>query len=204
MSNYVIEQILQHKKITTYLESKGVFPKGREVNGKLRYWCPLHNEKNAPSFIVYLNGEFENFYCYGCKAKYHIIHLYRDLEKVSTGEAIRALSGDLELTVDAEIAHAVNEIENDRSLNAEYNPPQLALIIGRQLYDFIQRVEKDPQCLAAADRIETVVDKAMDESDMETLKVLYDTLPDTLLKAIQMYDERKEQRIMEAANAIPN
>lgn len=204
MSNYVIEQILKHKRITTYLESKGIFPKGREVNGKLRYWCPLHGEINAPSFIVYLNGEFENFYCFGCKSRYNIIHLYRDLEKISTGDAIRALSGDLELSVDAEIIHAVHEIENDRSLNAEYSPPQLALIIGRQLYDFLQRVEKDPQCMAASDRIEIVVDKAMNECDMETLKTIYDTLPETLFRTVHIYDERKEKKIMEATNAIPN
>jgi DNA primase len=85
MSNYVIEQILHKKKITDYLASKGIHPKGRESNGKLKYWCPIHQEKNSPSFIVYLNGEFENFYCYGCKAKYHIIHLYRDLEGFSGG-----------------------------------------------------------------------------------------------------------------------
>jgi hypothetical protein len=199
MSNYVIEQILHKKKITDYLASKGIHPKGRESNGKLKYWCPIHQEKNSPSFIVYLNGEFENFYCYGCKAKYHIIHLYRDLEGVSTGDAIRALSGDLELSVDAEIAHAIAEIENDHSINAEYNPPQLALIIGRQLYDFTQRVEKDPYFVDAATKIEKIVDQAVDSVDFSTLKNLYENLPDTLLKAVRMYDERKEQKLLEAS-----
>ena len=201
MSNYVIQQILKNKKITDYLSSKGIEPKGREVNGKLRYNCPLHRADRTPSFIVYLNGEFENFYCYGCKAKYNIIHLYRDMEGVTVGEAIRALSGDLELNVDAEIAHAVSEIENDNSLNAEYTPPQLSLIIGRQMYDFLVRVEKDPVCLEAVEKVEAIVDKAVEDSDFKTLQTLYDTLPDVLLKAIQAFDERKEQRLVDAAKA---
>jgi hypothetical protein len=125
------------------------------------------------------------------------------MENVSTGEAIRALSGDLDLNVDAEIAHAVREIENDASLKAEYNPAQLALIIGRQLYDFLARVEKDPQCVAATDKIEAITDKALEDGDFDTLKTLYDTLPDTLLKAIQMYDERQEER-MRQAHAVSN
>ena len=200
MSSYVIQQILQAKKVTDYLESKGHHPKGREVNGKLLYCCPLHQER-TPSFVVYLNGDFQNYYCYGCKAKYHIIHLYRDMEGVSTGEAIKALRGDLDLSIDSEIAHAINEIERDQSINAEYNPPQLALIIGRQLYDFVQRVEKDPECLKAVDKIEEIVDKALDTFDMETLKGLYDNLPDSLFKAIQRFDEKKENKLMEAERA---
>ena len=123
------------------------------------------------------------------------------MECVSTGEAIRALSGDLELNVDAEIAHAVNEIENDRSINAEYNPPQLALIIGRQLYDFLHRVEKDADCINAVEKIEGIIDKSLENADMHTLKLLYDTLPDTLLKAIMMYDDKVEKRILEVARA---
>ncbi len=203
MSSYVIQQILKAKKITDYLSSKGYEPKGREVNGKLRYCCPLHQER-TPSFTVYLNGEYENFFCYGCRARYHIIHLYRDMEGVSTGEAIRALSGDLELNLNAEIAHAINEIESDRSLNAEYTPPQLALIIGRQLYDFTKRVEKDPQCMASVDQVESIVDRALLDCDIETLKILYDSLPDTLYKSIQMFDERKEKQLIEVARAVSN
>lgn len=202
MASYVVEQILKAKKITDYLASKGVHPKGGEVNGKLRYCCPLHEADKTPSFIVYINGDFQNFYCYGCKAKYHIIHLYRELEKVSTGDAIKALSGDLDLSIDSEITHAINEIENDRSLNAEYTPPQLALIVGRQLYDFMQRVEKDPQYVACIDKMEEVIDKALEKGDIETLKTLYESLPDTLMKAIRQYDEKKEKGIMDAARSV--
>lgn len=199
MTSYVIEQILKNKKITEYLASKGHFPKGNEMNGKLRYHCPLHSGDKTPSFIVYLNGEFENYYCYGCKARYHIVHLYRDLEGVSTGEAIRALAGDLDIDLNQEITHAVHEIEADTSVQSQFSPPQLSLIVGRQLYDFLQRVEYDPDMVKSAEKIESIVDGAMESGDMATLEKLYDSLPETLYKAVQLFDEKKEKAEFERA-----
>ena len=92
MSSYAIEQILKNRKITEYLESKHIYPDGPEVNGKLKYLCPIHDGDTSPSFYVYTkSADFQNFYCYSCKAKYNIIHLFRDIEKVSLGDAIRSL-----------------------------------------------------------------------------------------------------------------
>src|SRR4051812_41838588 len=99
MSSYVIDEILRTRKITEYLTTKGIHPES-ESAGKIKYRCPLHQGDNDPSFMVYTNGEFENFYCFGCRAKYHIIHLYRDLEKVSFKEALQKLGSGLEIDVD--------------------------------------------------------------------------------------------------------
>jgi hypothetical protein len=60
-------------------------------------------------------------------------------------------------------------------------------------------VEKDPYFVDAATKIEKIVDQAVDSVDFSTLKNLYENLPDTLLKAVRMYDERKEQKLLEAS-----
>lgn len=203
MASYVVEQILKAKKITDYLSSKGFHPKGQDVNGKLKYYCPFH-EENTPSFFVYMNGEFQNYYCYSCKKRYHIIHLYRDLESVSIGDAILALSGDLDLNIDSEISHAIAEIENDRTLRSEFTPPEIALIVGRQLYEFLQRVEKNSESITQVEKIEVMIDKALEDNDIETLTSLYDNLQDTLFKAIHSYDLKKEQKYMAIQRAVNN
>ena len=63
----VIEHILKKKSIVEYLEKKGYQPFKQLTGGKLSYLCPLpgHTE-TRPSFFVWTNSEFENFYCFGC------------------------------------------------------------------------------------------------------------------------------------------
>ncbi len=201
MSSYVIEEILKTRKITDYLASKGIHPES-ETGGKIKYCCPLHSGDNDPSFMVFTSGEFENFYCFGCKKKYHIIHLYTELEKVSYKEAIKALSSGLDIDVDSEINHAIREIETDRSIWSEYTPVQLSLMIGRLLYDFIKRVEKDPDCLKSADLLFAAVDKATENGDLLGLKKIYDRLPDVLLMKVKEYDKIKEDRIRMAPDVL--
>jgi DNA primase len=140
MTSLLIETILKTKSIVDYLASKGHHPVGGEVNGRLRYRCPLHLEK-TPSFNVYTGGEYENFFCFGCKKRYNIIHLYRDMENVSIKDAIKSLGGDLNIDVESEINYAVQQIQNDHSLRNEFTPPELALMISRAAFDFLRVVE---------------------------------------------------------------
>ena len=180
MPSYLIEQILKTKKITDYLAKKGHHPIGSEVNGRLKYLCPLHNER-TPSFTVYLNSDYENFFCYGCKKRHNIVHLYRDMECVSTREAIKVLSEDLSLDVESEISHAVDQIQNDHSTRSEFTVPELALIISRCQYDFVQMINYDKNFIAKVDKLSELVDRVLDEDNIEALKVLVDCVPDKLI-----------------------
>ena len=202
MSSLVIDKILETRKITEYLSEKGVNPDS-ETNGKLRYHCPLHEGDNTPSFYVYLNsGTYENFYCFGCKARYNIIHLYRDLEKVTLGQSIRALANGLEIDINAELSSAIAAVESDVSVAMEFSPAELSLLINRQLYEFLKMVDNDPACVAQVDKMSQVVDKALDKGDIETLKTINDSLTDTLAKRVGLYFEEKERRIMQAASQM--
>jgi hypothetical protein len=141
--NYAVQEIIKKRKITEYLRSKHILPIGSETSGRFRYKCPLHEGDNTPSFIVYTNSDFENFFCYGCKAKYHIIHLYRELEKISTEEAIKRLSDGLSLNLDSEMDFIIKDLENDYSVSNLFTPIDLSLVMSRQLYDYTKQVDKD-------------------------------------------------------------
>jgi hypothetical protein len=191
----LIDNILRKFKITDYLESKHIYPEGGERNGKLFYKCPLHQGDNTPSFVVYTNGEFENFYCYGCKAKYHIIHLYRDLEHVTLKDAIAAMSDGIVPTDDAELTHAVAEAQTDTSLQARYIPEEIALLIARQLYDFQKMVEFDSECLKSCDAIFIKVEAATLEGDIDALMKIDTILQDVLPQKVAVFLEEKEQKM---------
>lgn len=195
MSNYVISEILKSRKITDYLAQKGHNPVGQMMNGKLKYRCPIHKGDNTPSFIVYLNGEFENYFCYGCKARYHIIHLFRDLENVSTEEAIKALANGLDLNVDAEIAHAIREINEDRSLMQEVTVVDAALALNKMLYGFLKKVNFEATCVQSAEQMYQMIDKLIDAGDVTGLKKLEDPLTDAIIRKIRWYQDLEEQRI---------
>lgn len=197
MSSLLIETILKTHKITDYLKSKGLSPSAAERGGKIFYNCPLHEGDSTPSFVVYTNsGEYENFYCFGCKAKYNIIHLYRDFEKVTLGQAIKALSNGMKLDNEAELLHATQQIQNDKSVEAQYTPDDLALMIARQLYDFQKIVENDPECIASCEKISQAVDKCVTECDLQSLHRLNEMLPDVLPQRVMLFQQQKERNIM--------
>lgn len=94
----IINYIIHNKSIIEYLEKKGYYPTRRMSNGRASFNCPLpgHDEK-VPSFIVYTNSEYENFYCFGCQRSSNIIHLVSYMEKVSFNDALGYLSGGIKI-----------------------------------------------------------------------------------------------------------
>ncbi len=206
--NYIVSQILKQRRITEYLTKKGVFPDGPETNGKLRYHCPIHANDNTPSFYVYLRSkEFENFYCFGCKARYHIIHLYRDMEKVSLSEAVKALADGIEVDINAEINHVIDDINNDQSAMAKDGPAHLALQINTNMRDFLSAVSMDQPCLASVEKVGQIVETAVENGDIDTLdRILRGTGPgkslsDILAMKARLYFEAKEKREQEMLRA---
>lgn len=197
--NYAVQEIIKKRKITEYLRSKHILPIGSETSGRFRYKCPLHEGDNTPSFIVYTNSDFENFFCYGCKAKYHIIHLYRELEKISTEEAIKRLSDGLSLNLDSEMDFIIKDLENDYSVSNLFTPIDLSLVMSRQLYDYTKQVDKDT---AICDKIECLyeaIDNSLLDCDINKLNEAYKYLPDVIAYGKQKYSSAKEEKIMQYA-----
>lgn len=182
MKSLLVEKILQTRKITDYLASKGHVPVGGEVNGKFRYRCPIHSGDRTPSFMVYLTGEFENYYCFGCKARYHIIHLYRDMENVSLRKAIEVLGAGLDVDVESELSYAIDQIINDKNILKEFTPPQLALGVAQNIRLFLDRNSYDKELVSKCDEIGKMVDDAIDQGNMKALNLIAENLHLTFRK----------------------
>lgn len=66
-------------------------------NGRFLILCPFHSE-NTPSCHLHTTGKFAGrFHCYGCEADGDSVDLYAQIHSTSKGEAIRALSGNIDL-----------------------------------------------------------------------------------------------------------
>lgn len=195
--NYAVQEIIKKRKITEYLRSKHILPIGSETNGRFRYKCPLHEGDNTPSFIVYTNSDFQNFFCYGCKAKYHIIHLYRELEKISIEEAIKRLSDGLSLNLDSEMDFIIKDLENDYSVSNLFTPIDLSLVMSRQLYDYTKQVDKDTAICNKIECLYEAIDNSLLDCDINKLNEAYKYLPDVIAYGKQKYSSEKEEKIMQ-------
>jgi CHC2 zinc finger len=194
-SKYVIDEIVRNRNITDYLATKGIYPVGGEVNGKLRYHCPVHAADNTPSFMVYINQEFQNYYCYGCKSKYSIIHLYKEMEKLSFADTIKQLSEGLEINVDSEINHIVLDIEKEYKNFKDFDLDNINLLLSRNLYNYTKNVNKDKQYIEYVDKMAQTIDKCVETLDLKGIKKIDEVLPDILAKSVKQYQEKNKFNI---------
>lgn len=66
-------------------------------NGRFLILCPFHSE-STPSCHLHTEGRFSGrFHCFGCDADGDVIDLYAQLHRVSKAEAIKSLSGGVEV-----------------------------------------------------------------------------------------------------------
>ena len=96
MKSQFIHDILTGLRIEEYLRSKGHDP-AKVVSGRLVYSCPLHGPERDPSFNVYLNGEYDSFYCFGCKKGGDVVNLHAYLSGLENREAFIEIARTLNL-----------------------------------------------------------------------------------------------------------
>lgn len=82
----IIEQLNSQADLVGMIRRHTILkPAGREFKG----CCPFHGEK-TPSF--YVDPEKNVYHCFGCGSKGNAITFLRELERMSFGEALKALS----------------------------------------------------------------------------------------------------------------
>lgn len=194
--NYIIKKICQEKLITDFLTKRGIFPDGPEVNGKLKYRCPIHANDNTPSFYVYLNsGDFQNYFCFGCKSNYSIIHLYKALNNISIKEAVKQLSDGMDFNINSEMDHIISDLNADQNF-MRGSAINLSLQINSMLRCFLNNVEYEKSCVDISDKISKIVDECLDKCDIENLESLINTIPEQIARktSIVLLNKENEEK----------
>lgn len=195
--NSAVQNILQKKSIVKYLESKNVVPYKVMGGGRIAYLCPFpdHSEKK-PSFYVWTNGEYENFYCFGCQRHHNIIHLVSAMEGLSYKDAFQQLNEGIEIGLLEAHDLAVERNKNDNGdvinklgLSTALN--DIASLC--QLY--LREVGNDPVERGIIDSLYAAVDRELSNFEFAELEETLLHLPEMLIRRREKFENLKLERL---------
>ena len=174
---YYIECILEQRKITDYLDQKGITSK-RQSGDKMMFCCPLHSGDNDPSFVVYLNSQYENYYCYGCHSGGSIINLVSDIEKISIKKAIAKLASGLNIKSVDILDSVIEQLKENKRFDNNNNLEILFLKINKACYNYIRSVNYDKDEICFFEEVYKKIDKVAFARDEDTLSEMFRFLVD--------------------------
>jgi len=193
-----IENILKEKKISSYLEDKGILPT-RKFADKQVYRCPVHTGDNDPSFTVYSNESkgYETYYCFGCQSGGSIIQLISAIEHIPVKDILKDLSS--EFKIDSKTALEITCDGLEQLLH--YHPikeNKILLKLSNICYLFFQEVSFDDEEFKFMDGVFEKIDKVIRNKDIETLTKIYHFLIDKGLGTrCSRYADKKEKEVLE-------
>jgi len=182
----------------SYLEKKGHFPVKSLTGGRLSYLCPIpwHTE-TKPSFVVWTNAEFENFYCFGCSAKYNIIHLVSILDSKSPRQAIVDLADGIEFSVDDEKILAERDLEK-----FFIKDPQQQEVFSKALLEisdicnaFLKSVNYDKEELKIIDKLWQIVDNSLKDFEFEIIERIRKDIGSLILSRKKLLHNKEIQKM---------
>jgi len=169
----MIENILKTKSIVSYLEKRGIHPTKHLNSGRLAYICPFpDHQESKPSFIVYTEAEFENFYCFGCQSKYTIIDLVAKLEGISWKEAVQKLSDGMEISPETETTFNIRR--GNKNLSDVFADPCRSIAdnmldISRDCRNYLESVHCEILECSIIDKFYKEIDDSLCSFDFEKI-----------------------------------
>ncbi len=192
---YYIEKILKENKITDFLSERGIHPV-KESSNKLIYHCPIHTDDKDPSFMIYINQEYQTYFCYSCKSGTNIINLLSDIDNISIRYAIFCLSKNIDISDEEVINSIIEDMENSEMKKSEKDDEisNLFLKINKICYYYLEDAKFDKEEIGFLNSFFEKIDNTVAERDLELLRETCDSLieKDLPLRAKQ-YTERKEK-----------
>jgi|TARA_Y100000310_G_scaffold183047_1_gene183140 DNA primase len=171
-----IQEILKQISIVELLANHGIQP-ARSYADKCVYHCPLpDHDDSTPSFVVFLDGDFQRFHCFGCQSFGDCINLSCLLDKVSLRTGICKLLDDFGIDID--ISTVSEDYLNDLVKTDNYvaNGIDLNILISRVCYDHLKNVGFESKEVEKVEKKLAEVDEAVRSMDMGKLKKLHENL----------------------------
>lgn len=199
--NPLIEAILKEKKITDFLESRGIYPV-RTSGNRLVYLCPIHKGDSIPSFIVSNDRkEYQTYKCFGCHSGNDVINLVSDLDNISIKQAIGILLNGISIVQEDVTSSLVNEAKNivdEQRIDSKELEISM-LKTGVFCRDHLNRYHDEEEiefCL----HMYRMIDKVVRLNDIENLEKMYEILCEKgFPERGKLYLERKEKKILNKA-----
>jgi len=188
-----IEQIISKKSIMEYLENRGHQPVNCIGNGRYRFLCPFSDHKESnPSFVVFTQSEYENFYCFGCGKGGTIIQLISHLDGISFRQTLEKLSDGITVSAEEDIKFLIERIKNSSLTSQEiaFDFSKTLLEISWQCLCFLQGVDFNENETHIIDGYYEFIDEQLLSAQLEKIEQSVQFLP-TVLSQRKNYFEQK-------------
>ena len=184
------------------METRGHLPVKSLSAGRLSYLCPLpwHSE-TKPSFVVYTNGDYENFYCFGCSSSHNIIHLVSYIESVPVKKVIEKLSDgfDFSLLDDDKVEQKFDVSLINVALAPSKSPVEdlakILIEISDINYNFLKSVQQDEEERERIDKIWGIIDKGLYDYDFEKIEKIRKEIGPLLQKQRKIAFKRYQENL---------
>ena len=203
--NYHIGKILREKKITSYLEEKGISPQ-KKSGDKMIYCCPIHSGDNDPSFVVYPVGykgrEYQTYYCFGCHSGITLINLKSDLEKITKKESIKHFLKDVKIDSQDVIDSIIEDAKKNKLGIEENREIELFLLmVNNTCRRFtIEDCYRDEEEAVFFEKFLEKVESVARSNNIDLLKGVYDLLDRGITKRFAAYQKRKDEEESNSLN----
>lgn len=193
--NYYIDQILKDKKITSFLEERGITPV-KKTGDKWVYRCPVHAGDNDPSFVVYPEGikgrEYQTYYCYGCHSGVTVINLKSDIDKISPKKSVKYFLKDINIDYKDARDSIIDDIKKGNLvIDPQKEIEKILLLINSTCREHLL-VYRDSEELEFFDIFFEEIDKVARSRNINVLEKIYDILVEGIEKRVEKFQTRRE------------
>lgn len=189
-SHIILKKILRDNPIVPYLGKMGHVPMKAYPNGRHLYRCPMpdHNEKK-PSFVVYTNDEYENFYCFGCGSKHNIVHLMSRLEAISYREALRIIGSGAGVVITDYFEEALRSLDQEYVNQDERDTSKWMSIVASKCRRHLNMTRFAGSELRVVDFAYKQIDDALVDLDFDRVVTVSQDIKNLLNKRMQKIQE---------------
>ena len=191
--SYHIQKILEEKKITDILKDRNILP-AKTYADKLMYHCPIHKGDNDPSFIVYIGGEYQTYFCYGCKSGTNVINLLSALDDIPIRSSVKKLIKNINIEEIDVINSLADAIRDGEIIDKDNRIEKALLSIYNSCYVYLKETAcfKEEE-IEFIDNFYKELDRMSQQRDIESLEKIEKLIVVAIDKRTKWYQEQEEK-----------
>lgn len=205
-NDLIIERVRTNNPLVEYLKKQG-FDYEYQHGNRYMYVCPLHKD-SKPSLVVYSDGVYDNFYCFGCKKHGDVIAMHSYLNGSRWGKAVKELGGDFNVDNEEELDYLIDKLQKQYELNIDSKSAknilgELSFKFSMITYNYLESTSFSAEEVAFIEELYKQIDDLIEANNISELLKIYDFLTgetgfNPLMDRIESWSKQKEQKMAEA------
>ncbi len=195
----MIDRVLKKNSITGYLKTRGHHPVKSIAGGKLFYNCPLPgHDESKPSFVVFTESAYENFYCFGCQRAYNIIHLISQMESISYRVVMARLSEGVDISPRADNEFILDKMAEDFERPSPFDRDDVLLEMSDMCRLYLEAVGEDSDERCIIEGVWKQIDNDLAEYRFSDVEETFLNLPKILAQRHEKWKSMRFEKMRQA------